>query len=101
MHRPSDSRLLSNLLSHERDHLKALNTELDAAQAALASLSAYAAASPPPASTAVSAAAVALVGAHEALRGYVASVDEWCEHLRALKELEDEVGNVIRDREIL
>lgn len=101
LHRPADSRLLANLLSHEKDYTKALNVQLDVGHASLASFSAYAAASPPPASRAIAAVAGALVGAQDALRSYALAVDEWCEQLRMLKELEDEVGNIVRDREIL
>jgi len=40
-------------------------------------------------------------GADDALRLYAISIEAWQEELRALKDFEDEVGNVIRDREIL
>ncbi len=40
-------------------------------------------------------------GAGDALRCYAISIEVWQEELHALKDLEDEVGNVIRDREIL
>ncbi|KAL5513458.1 hypothetical protein ACEPAH_3857 [Sanghuangporus vaninii] len=100
-HRPADSRLLSNLLNHERDYVRALYTQLELGQASLASFSAYAAASPPPASRAIGSVATALVGAQDALKGYVLAVEEWCEQLKMLKDMEDEVGNIARDREIL
>ncbi|KAL5536628.1 hypothetical protein ACEPAF_451 [Sanghuangporus sanghuang] len=100
-HRPADSRLLSNLLNHERDYVRSLYTQLEVGQASLASFSAYAAASPPPASRAIGSVATALVGAQDALRGYVLAVEEWCEQLKMLKDMEDEVGNIARDREIL
>ncbi len=101
LHRPADSRLLANLLSHEKEHAKALAAQIDNAQASLSSFSAYASASPPPASHAIVAVAGTLVGANDALRGYLFAVEEWCEQLRELKTLEDEVGTVVRDREIL
>ena len=101
LHRPADSRLLSNLLSHEKDYVRALNSQLDYGQASLSSFSAYAAASPPPASRAIGSVATALVGAQDALRAYVLAVEEWCEQLKMLKDLEDEVGTIARDREIL
>ena len=101
LHRPADSRLLSNLLSHEKDYVRALNSQLDYVQASLSSFSAYAAASPPPASRAIGSVATALVGAQDALRAYVLAVEEWCEQLKMLKDLEDEVGTIARDREIL
>ena len=101
VHRPSDSRLLVNLLSHEKDYSKQLGSLLDQSQASLASFSAYASASPPPASQIIIQVAGALAGADEGLRKYAASLEIWQEQLKSLKELEDEVGNVMRDREIL
>ena len=101
LHRSTDSRLLSNLLSHEKDYVRSLHSQLNYDQVLLASFSAYAAASPPPASRAIAAVAGALIGAHDALRIYAMAVEEWCEQLKTLKDLEDEVGNVVRDREIL
>ena len=101
VHRPADSRLLSNLLTHEKDYVRALHSQLDYGQSSLSSFSAYAAASPPPASRAIVSVTDALIGAHDALRGYVFAIEEWCEQLKMLKEIEDEVGNIARDREIL
>ncbi|RPD53942.1 hypothetical protein L226DRAFT_538821 [Lentinus tigrinus ALCF2SS1-7] len=101
VHRPADSRLLTNLLSHEKDYSKQLSILLDYSQATLASLSAYAAASAPPTSQVIIAVAGALSGADDALRNYAAAVERWQEQLRALKAMEDDVGNIMRDREIL
>jgi hypothetical protein len=101
VHRPPDSRLLTNLLSQEKDYTKHLNTLLDSSHSSQASFSAYAAASSPPTSHVILAVAASLAGADDALRGYVAAVDEWREHLKGLKNLEDDVGNIMRDREIL
>lgn len=101
VHRPADSRLLTNLLTHEKDYSKHLNTLLDYSNASLASFSAYAAASSPPASQVILSVAGSLAGADDALRRYASAVDEWREHLKELKSLEDEVGNIMRDREIL
>lgn len=101
VHRPSDSRLLVNLLSHEKDYGKQLSTLLDTSHASLASFSAYASASPPPASHIIIQVAGALAGADEALRKYALSLEQWQDQLRSLKDLEEEVGNVMRDREIL
>ncbi|KAI0700265.1 hypothetical protein C8T65DRAFT_658093 [Cerioporus squamosus] len=88
VHRPSDSRLLTNLLNHEKDYSKHLNNLLDYSQAALASFSAYAR-------------RWGLSGADDALRNYAAAVERWQEQLKALKTMEDDVGNIVRDREIL
>ena len=133
LHRPASSRLLSNLLTHEKEYTKSLHGTLDVSQVALASLSAYASGLPssfsfssafpdgngaaanansPYGSTttatntmtparATTAVAGALAGAQDALRVYARAVEEWCDLLRVLKDLEDEVGNVVRDREIL
>ena len=101
VHRPADSRLLTNLLNHEKDYSKHLSILLDYSQAALASFSAYAAASAPPTSQVIIAVAGALSGADDALRNYAAAVERGQEQLKALKTMEDDVGNIMRDREIL
>ncbi|KAJ4490797.1 hypothetical protein J3R30DRAFT_3400058 [Lentinula aciculospora] len=59
------------------------------------------ASSPPPASQVILAIASSLSNADNALRGYAAAVEEWARYLKELKDLEDEVGNIMRDREIL
>jgi hypothetical protein len=101
VHRPSDSRLLTNLLGQEKDYTRQLTALLDSSPASLASFSAYASASSPPTSHVILAVARSLAGADDALRRYAVSVDEWREHLRHLKLLEDDVANIMRDREIL
>jgi hypothetical protein len=67
----------------------------------LASFSAYAAASPPPTSNAIIAVAGVLSAADEALRLYVGAVDKWREELKEFRDMEEDVGTVMRDREIL
>lgn len=101
VHRPTDSRLLANLLSQEKEYAKQLATVLETSQASLASFSAYASASAPPISQVILSVAGALAGADEALQKYLGAVDGWRDQLRRLKELESEVGNIVRDREIL
>jgi hypothetical protein len=101
VHRPADSRLLTNLLTHEKDYSKHLLSLLDYSHASLASFEAYASASSPPSSHAILAVARFLAGADEALRRYAQSVEVWQDHLKDLKDLEEDVGNVMRDREIL
>ena len=102
VHRPSDSRLLSNLLTAEKDYSKQFSLLLDDhSPASLASFSAYAAASPPPTSNAIIAVAGVLSAADEALRMYVGAVDKWREELKGLRDMEEDVGTVMRDREIL
>jgi hypothetical protein len=89
------------LLQHEKEYVKSLTTTLERSQASIASFSAFASASPPPTSHAINSIVAALVGAEEGLRRYAGAVDDWCEMLRALKEMEEDVANVMRDREIL
>ncbi|KAI0354480.1 hypothetical protein OH77DRAFT_1521747 [Trametes cingulata] len=101
VHRPADSRLLANLLSHEKDYSKHLSTLLEYSHSSLASFSAFAAACAPPTSQVIIAVAGALAGADDALRNYAAAVERWQEQLKALKDMEDDVGNIMRDREIL
>lgn len=96
----TDSRLLANLLSHEKEYTKQLSTALDYSQASLSSFSAYASATPPPASQVILAVAGSIAGADEALHKYVAAVDGWSQQLKYVKELEGEVANIMRDREI-
>jgi len=62
---------------------------------------AYASASPAPVARPIIAVAGSFAGADDALRRYAISIEAWQEELRTLKDLEDEVGNVIRGREIL
>ncbi|KAI0668197.1 hypothetical protein C8Q78DRAFT_1049017 [Trametes maxima] len=101
VHRPADSRLLANLLNHEKDYSKHLSILLEYSQSSLASFSAYAAACAPPTSQVIIAVAGALTGADHALRNYAVAVVQWQEQLKALKDMEDDVGNIMRDREIL
>ncbi|KAI9511810.1 hypothetical protein F5148DRAFT_974552 [Russula earlei] len=101
VHRPSDSRLLSSLLSNEKEYHNQLLVLLDNhSQLSLGALAAYASASPAPVARAIIAVAASLAGADDALRNYAASIKAWQAELRALKDLEEDVGNVIRDREI-
>ncbi|KAK2464963.1 hypothetical protein APHAL10511_003039 [Amanita phalloides] len=100
VHRPTDARLLTNLIAQEKDHSKHFYAFLDAANTSVSSLSAYAAASAPPASQIILKVSASLASADDALRRYAFSLDEWREQLKALKTLEDEVTNIIRDREI-
>ena len=102
VHRPSDSRLLTSLLSNEKEYHKQLLGLLDnSSQQSLGAFAAYASASPAPVARAIIAVAGSFAGADDALRRYAISIEAWQAELRGLKDLEDEVGNVIRDREIL
>ena len=102
VHRPSDSRLLNSLLSNEKEYHKQLLALVDNySQHSLTAFAAYASASPAPVARAVIAVAGSFAGADDALRRYAVSVEAWEAELRSIKELEEEVGNVMRDREIL
>ena len=102
-HRPPDSRLLTSLLSYEKEYIKSLQTLLLASSSSLASFAAYAAASPPssPIPHALLRVGATLGAADEAMRRYLGAVESWREGMRQLKDLEEEVGCVVRDREIL
>ncbi|KAF5350003.1 hypothetical protein D9756_009056 [Leucocoprinus leucothites] len=101
VHRPSDSRLLSNLISHEKDYSKELQSLLDSSYSSLASLSAYAAATGQPVSRVITSIAGDFSSADDALRRYKDAVDAWREQLKTLKDMEAEVSTIMRDREIL
>ncbi|KAJ7226676.1 hypothetical protein GGX14DRAFT_309461, partial [Mycena pura] len=101
VHRPADSRLLGNLLSQEKEYAKHLATLLDHSHASVASVTAYASASAPASAHLILAVAGSLAAADDALRHYAAAVDRWRDYLKGLKALEDEIGNIMRDREIL
>ncbi|KAJ7664376.1 hypothetical protein DFH06DRAFT_1040156, partial [Mycena polygramma] len=101
VHRPADSRLLANLLSQEKEYAKHLGTLLDHSNASLASVTAYASASSPASAHLILAVAGSLAAADDALRHYAVAVDRWRDYLKGLKALEDEVANIMRDREIL
>lgn len=102
VHRPSDLRLLNSLLLTEKEYHKHLLVLLDAhSQQSLGAFAAYASASPAPVARALIAVAGSFAGADDALRRYAVSIEAWHAELRALKDLEEEVKNVMRDREIL
>jgi hypothetical protein len=102
VHRPSDLRLLNSLLSNEKEYHKHLLALLDNySQHSLGAFAAYASASPAPVARAIIAVAGSFASADDALRRYAVSIEAWQAELRALKNLEEEVGTVIRDREIL
>ncbi|KAJ7242361.1 hypothetical protein B0H12DRAFT_1132450 [Mycena haematopus] len=101
VHRPPDSRLLANLLSQEKEYAKHLATLLDHSNASIASVTAYASASSPTSAHLILAVAGSLAAADDALRHYAVAVDRWRDYLKGLKTLEDEVANIMRDREIL
>jgi hypothetical protein len=101
VHRPADARLLANLLAAEKEYHKHLLALLDSSHTALSSLSAYAAASTPPTSHAIVTVAGNLASADDALRKYAGAIDAWRDQLKELKEVEEDVASIMRDREIL
>jgi hypothetical protein len=102
VHRPSDSRLLNSLLSNEKEYHKQLLVLLDNySQQSLGAFTAYASASPTHVARAVIAVGGSFARADNALRRYAVSIEAWQAELRTLKDLEDDVGSIIRDREIL
>lgn len=101
VHRPADSRLLFNLLQQEKDYLKQFNQLFNSSAASLHSFTAYAAASPPPTSQVILNVAGLLSAADDALKRYALGVEQWRDTMQLLKDMEDDVGNIMRDREIL
>jgi hypothetical protein len=101
-HRAPDSRLLAALHSAEGSYHKSLLAALAASSASLNAFTAFAAASPPPAShAALSLADGVFVRVDGALKGYAESVEGWRARLSELKGKEEDVAAVVRDREIL
>ena len=88
VHRSADARLLSNLVSHEKDYSKQLQALLTASQASLGSLTAYAAASPPATSRTILNVAAILAAADGAHQRYASAVEEWRDMLRGLHALD-------------
>ncbi|KZV71474.1 hypothetical protein PENSPDRAFT_650640 [Peniophora sp. CONT] len=102
VHRAPDSRLLASLSSHEQTYHKHLLQLVDVyAQSALSSLAAYASAAPPGTARGIMGVAGSLAGSDEALRRYAGAVDEWRVKLEEVRQAEEDVGRVVRDRDIL
>lgn len=101
VHRGADARLLSNLTTQEKEYSKHWTALLHASSSSLAGFSAYAAASEPTTSRAILNVAGVLAAADDALAGYRRAIEEWRDLLKGLQQLEEEVGNIVRDREIL
>jgi hypothetical protein len=101
VHRAADARLLGAVLSTEAAYHKALLLLLDASSSTLSSLSAYASASTTPASRAVLAVTGNMRAVDAALARYTATVEGWRAGLVQLKEVEEDVSSIVRDREIL
>lgn len=100
-------RLLTNLLTHEKEYAKTLEQALDAGGAACTALLLYQPwlNDPPRPSSGGEAPGHsvihALAHADAGLRGYAAAVDAYIDGLKELRDLEEGVRNLVRDREIL
>lgn len=98
-------RLLANLLTHEKEYAKALATLVDAGGAAGTALILYqpwlnhhgGGSEDGHGRSVLQSLALADVG----LRTYAAAFESYVEGLKELRDLEDSVRNLIRDREIL
>ncbi|KAJ4492606.1 hypothetical protein C8J55DRAFT_401959, partial [Lentinula edodes] len=97
-----DSRLLARLITNEKQYTSNLQGLLVRSNASVTSLEAYATHKfpRPIPKLAILNLANTLRNADEAFRAYVGAVEEWVRLLGELKDLEDEVGGVRRDREI-
>ncbi|KZO97415.1 hypothetical protein CALVIDRAFT_536426 [Calocera viscosa TUFC12733] len=97
---PSE-RLLAALLKADTSTTTALSSFLTASHTSHAALSAYASVHQPPLGDVLRAIEASLRGVHEAVRTYVGAMELWTGELGELKEREEEVGQVRRDRDIL
>jgi len=100
IHRPADTRLLSNRLQQEKDYSEQLSQFIQPFNAYLAwpSLAAYVAPSPPPGSHVVKSVAGSLAAIDDALEQYLLVMDGWRE---TIVSFNDARGNIMRDRESL
>lgn len=95
------TRLLANLIKSTKDYTESLTSHLVTSHTSLSSLQAYASSSSPPAGQAILGVAEALKGVDDALARYSVEIDHWRDRLKEVKTAEEEVANVLRDREIL
>jgi len=101
VHRAQDTRLLIALSKAEKEYTACLTGLLNASQASFAALTAYGASCPPGQAQTVINVVGLLNGAEDALRKYAGVVDGWRADLKLVKNSEDEVASILRDREIL
>lgn len=101
VHRGQDTRLLSVVLKTDKDYIGAFRALVTATEASLAALQAYASSCPPTQSTALLGVIGALKGIDSSWGEVTNSIERWREELKTVKKKEDEVGAVLRDREIL
>ncbi|KZT60552.1 hypothetical protein CALCODRAFT_492341 [Calocera cornea HHB12733] len=99
---PSPSeRLLVALLKADTSATASLSSFLAASHTSHAALSAYASAHQAPLGDVLRAVEASLRGVHEAVRSYVGAMEMWTGELAEVKDREEEVGQVRRDRDIL
>ncbi|KAF8321203.1 hypothetical protein DL93DRAFT_2043966, partial [Clavulina sp. PMI_390] len=97
----AQTRLLNNLLKSTKEYTSSLTSLLVISHTSHSGLQAYASASNPSTVSAIFGVAQALQGADDALVRYAQEVDHWRERLKEVKAAEEEVANILRDREIL
>ncbi|KAJ3860161.1 hypothetical protein EV359DRAFT_49674 [Lentinula novae-zelandiae] len=102
VHQSTDSWLPAHLITNKKQYTSNLPGLLVWSKASATWLEAYATNSqdPIPNSQVILNLANTLRNADEAFGVYVGAVEEWVRLLGELKDLEDEVGGVLRDREI-
>ncbi|KDQ52489.1 hypothetical protein JAAARDRAFT_477170 [Jaapia argillacea MUCL 33604] len=100
VHRPPDTRLLNNLITNELSYSKHLHSLLTLSSSSQAAFSAYASASSQDLARVIVNVAACLSGADDALADYAGAVDEWRDGLARIKSAEEELGLILRDREI-
>ncbi|EJT98261.1 hypothetical protein DACRYDRAFT_118968 [Dacryopinax primogenitus] len=99
---PSPSeRLLASLIKADTTATNSLSAFLASSHASHAALSAYASVHQPPLGDVLRQVEASLRGVHEAVRAYVGAMEMWTTELGEVKEREEEVGQVRRDRDIL
>ncbi|KAF4566127.1 hypothetical protein EYR36_011542 [Pleurotus pulmonarius] len=101
VHRSGNSLLLTNLISQETLYSSSLSSLLNTSHVSITLYEAYAASSSADVAQLVMSVVEAMRAIDDALRGYEEKVKEGREVLKGVEKLEEEVGNVARDRDIL
>lgn len=95
------TRLLTNLLKSTKDYTTSLQSHLLISHTATSGIQAYASASSPATASAILGVAEAFQGADDAIARYCIEVDHWRARLKEVKRAEEDVANILRDRDIL
>ena len=95
------TRLLASLLKSTKEYNTTLTSHLVVSHTSLSGLQAYASASSPTTAASILGVADALKGADDAFARYASEVDHWRERLKEVKNAEEDVANILRDRDIL